>query len=284
MGVVLKAFKPSGNSAVEIRDLGALTGPVVCFGGPYSNAAATQALLDRSAELGVAPGNLICTGDVVAYGAEAVATWQLVAQSGCAVVAGNCEKQLAAGADGCGCGFAEGTACDLLSKGWYDHARSVLPATALAWMGAVPDIAVFTHAGRRAAVIHGGVTEISRFIWPSSDVDVFAEEISNIEAAVGRVDMVVAGHCGIAFQRQIGKVLWVNAGAIGLPPHDGRPQTRFVLLEAGGRVVVERLAYDPTPTVAAIVAAGLVQGYDRTMNTGIWPSEDVLPRELRRAL
>lgn len=256
---------------------------MLVYGGPYSNLSATEALLAQAQALGIGPQNRVCTGDIVAYGAEAVEVWARIAAEGGTIVAGNCEKQLSQRADGCGCGFESGTACDLLSKGWYDHARRVLPDEALDWMGSVPDMVIFTHAGRRCAVIHGGATDISRFIWPSSDVAVFAEEIDAIRACVGPVDMVIAGHCGIAFQRLVGDVLWLNAGAIGLPPHDGCAATRYARIDGGGAIVIERLDYDPRPSQHAMERAGLVQGYDRTLSTGIWPSEDVLPDALRRA-
>ena len=32
----------------------------------------------------------------------------------------------------------------------------------------------------------------------------------------------------------------------------------------------------------AMRSAGLTQGYDTALQTGNWPSEDVLPKELRR--
>ncbi|WP_425090244.1 metallophosphoesterase family protein [Tropicimonas sp. S265A] len=267
---------------MEIQDFGTLSGSVLLYGGPYSNLAATRALLSVAETNGIARSNRICTGDIVAYGADATEVWQEVSARGGRVIAGNCEQQLAARAEGCGCGFEAGTTCDLLSKGWYDHARAVLPEAALQWMGQVPDIGVFRHAGRRVAVIHGGVTDVSRFVWPSSDVGVFDQEINALVAKVGAVDVVVAGHCGIAFQRQIGDVLWLNAGAIGLPPHDGRAETRFAMLDPKGRIMIERLSYNPAPTVASMARAGLTQGYHATMTSGVWPSEDVLPTELRR--
>jgi hypothetical protein len=43
-----------------------------------------------------------------------------------------------------------------------------------------------------------------------------------------------------------------------------------------------RLSYDPAPSLAAMRAAGLTQGYDRALETGLWPSEDVLPPQMRR--
>ena len=69
---------------------------------------------------------MICTGDIVAY---CGAPQRCVAQMrvlGCAVVAGNCEIQLGQGAQECGCGFEAGSACDLLSAGWYGFASQML--------------------------------------------------------------------------------------------------------------------------------------------------------------
>lgn len=266
---------------MRVQNLGELTGDVLIFGGPYSNLQALQALIDVTQSRGITPDNCICTGDVVAYCADAAATTALIRGFGCAVVAGNCEKQLGLGATDCGCGFEDGTACDVLSAGWYGHANAQIDAEARGWMAELPDIVTFEYSGRRVAVIHGGVTDVARFIWPVSGGDVFTQEIAALSAQVGAVDMVVAGHSGLAFARDLGDVQWVNAGVIGMPPHDGRPETRFAVLGDGG-VVFERLAYDHKAAIAAMQAAGLTQGYHSSLTSGIWPNEDVLPKALRR--
>lgn len=261
---------------MRIADFGRLTGPVALFGGPYSNLQATEAFMRETRGLPA-----ICTGDVVAYGADAAETVALVRQAGWPVVAGNCERQVARGAEDCGCGFEAGSACDLLSRSWYPVALASCDETDRAWMADLPDMGVFELDGCRYAVIHGGATDISRFIWPSSPEALFAEEIAAVEAVVGRVDGIVAGHCGIAFQRRVAGRHWINAGVIGLPPHDGRPETRYAILE-GGAVVIRRLVYDHEGARVAMEAKRLTQGYDRTLTTGIWPSEDVLPTAMRR--
>lgn len=48
------------------------------FGGPYSNLEATRAFFDTAAQLGIPPARIVCTGDVVAYGADAAATTALI--------------------------------------------------------------------------------------------------------------------------------------------------------------------------------------------------------------
>ena len=267
--------------ALVVRDLGTLKGEVLIFGGPYSNLQATRAFIAQAVERGVDPSNCICTGDVVAYCADAAATVAEIRAFGGPVVAGNCERQLAARAGDCGCGFEAGSSCDVLASGWYAHADRNIGDDDRNWMRQLPDIVSFRHGRRRYAVIHGGATDVARFLWPTSDSGEFLEEVDVIEAIVGGVDRVIAGHAGLAFWRDLGRVQWINAGAIGMPPHDGRPETRFAALSGGG-AVFHRLSYDHEAAARAMTQASLTQGYERGLSTGRWPSEDVLPDALRR--
>ena len=259
-----------------VRDFGHFDAPVVLFGGIYSNLHALEALIKA-----VGDGPAISTGDLVAYAAlpsETVARFRAL---GWPTIAGNCERQIADGAEECGCGFDDGSACDLLSRGWYPHALTAIGADDRDWMAVLPDIGTFVQKGRRYAVIHGGASDIARFIWPTTVQADFETEIALVENAVGAVDGIVAGHSGIAFHRMIGRHQWINAGAVGLPPHDGRSETRFAVLDAGD-VVIHRLSYDHEAARVAMEKAGLTQGYHEALTSGIWPSEDVLPTELRR--
>ncbi|WP_233252418.1 metallophosphoesterase [Maritimibacter sp. 55A14] len=231
--------------------------------------------------MGIPPARRICTGDVVAYGADGPGCVALIRQSGGAVLAGNCEIQLAADAADCGCGYGQGSACAVLARDSYAHARAGLDAAARGWMAGLPRRIVFTHAGRRYAVLHGGASDVSRFIWPDTGDDVFEHEIRLLQAGIGAVDGVVAGHCGIAFRRRVAGIDWINAGVIGLPPHDGHRATRFAVLD-GDAPRIERLDYDAEAAAAEMCAAGLTQGYDAALLSGWWPSEDTLPPGLRR--
>jgi predicted phosphodiesterase len=251
-------------------------GPLLVFGGPYSNLQATQAVLAEAARRGIPPRRVICTGDVVAYGADAAACCGLVMESGIAVIAGNCEENLAAGALDCGCGFEEGTACDLLSRAWYAHAdRQVTPAHR-AWMASLPRrIVLDLPDGRSLAVLHGGARDISRFLFASAPEGELAEEI----AATG-CDGVIAGHCGLPFVRGVGQGVWINAGAVGMPADDGTPRVWFAVLtpvDHGVRIEVLPLDYDHAAAAAAMRAARLPEGYAAALGNGVWPSCDVLP-------
>lgn len=265
-----------------IGDLGAIEGDVLAFGGVVSNAHALAALARVAERRGFAPGAMVCTGDVVAYcgqPAEAVAGMRALDAP---TIRGNCEESLARRAPDCDCGFAEGSVCDRLADAWYAHADASLDADARTWMAALPRLAVFRAHGRRWGVLHGGVTATNRFLWPTSPEAAFAEEIAAFEALAGPVDAILAGHCGLPFRRQVAGRLWFNTGALGMPPNDGDPRTSYGVIGTDGPRL-ERLAYDHRAAAEAMRAAGLVQGYERTLLDGRWPSEESLPPELRRA-
>jgi predicted phosphodiesterase len=269
-----------GAYILEIQDLGELSGDIVVFGGVYSNLQALQAFVGWFEDARIPSENCICTGDIVAYCANPAEVTQLMIDREITSIAGNCEKQLATGAEDCGCGFDEGTVCDLASKGWFPFAKAKT-AQFQGFYAGLPDVIKFSAFGKVYVVIHGGITDISRFLWPVSEAGEFKAEIRVLEDILGPIDGIIAGHSGIAFEREINGKSWINAGVIGMPPHDGRAKTRFAVLSETG-VRFHHLEYDAKAAAEAMKGAGLVQGYERSLSNGVWPSEDILPQPLRR--
>ncbi|HXW26247.1 MAG TPA: radical SAM protein, partial [Xanthobacteraceae bacterium] len=135
-------------------------------------------------------------------------------------------------------------------------------------------------AGARLAVVHGGIDVINRFVFASTAAVAKAAELQRAEA-----DGVLAGHCGLPFTQVVRGRLWHNAGAVGMPANDGTPRVWFSLLtpEADGLAIEHRaLAYDHAAAAAKMRRAGLPEGYAEALETGLWPSCDVLPfKEIR---
>src|SRR5262252_2074900 len=202
-----------------------MDGPVLVFGGPYSNLEATEALFAAAERHGIPRSRMICTGDIVAYGADAEATLRLLRRAGIHAIMGNCEESLASNAADCGCGYAAGSACELMSVAWYAHADRSLDRDARAWMGSLPRRLDIIVGGKRLAIVHGSVRQINRFVFASTPAAVKQEELD----AAG-CDGVIAGHCGIPFTEVIDGRLWHNAGAIGMPANDGTPRVWYSIL------------------------------------------------------
>ncbi len=252
-------------------------GPVLVFGGCYSNLQATEALLAEARRLRIPPERMICTGDVVAYGADPRATVALIRAAGLATVMGNCEESLAQEAGDCGCGFAPGTACERLSAAWFTYTSQEIDADDRRWMATLPRRIDLVLAGHRFAVVHGAPSLINRFVFASMPDAALAAEL-----ALAGADGVIGGHCGLPFTRRVGARLWHNSGAIGLPANDGTPRVWFSLLTPRGADIEIRhcpLDYDHRAAAAAMRSAGLPPDYAATMESGIWPSFDVLPAE-----
>ncbi len=255
-------------------------GPILVFGGPYSNLQATRALQATAARLGIAPTSVICTGDIVAYCAEPEETAQAIADWGCHAIQGNCEQQLAAGAEDCACNFEVGSACDLLAKGWYPFAAARISPGMRTWMGALPESLRFAFSGLSFRVVHGGTTEIARWVFASETAKI-AEEFQRANA-----DVVISGHCGLPFMSRAGRSIWFNAGVIGMPANDGSPEVWYGLItptSGGVQLSTHRLAYDHQDAAAAMRRSGHANGYARTLVTGLWPSLDILPEAERAA-
>ncbi|MBU6357891.1 MAG: metallophosphoesterase, partial [Rhodospirillales bacterium] len=242
-------------------------GPVLVFGGCYSNLQATRALLEAARAHGIPPERMICTGDVVAYGADPQACAALIRDHGIATVMGNCEEQLGAGAADCGCGFTEGSSCDRLAAAWFAYAVARIDDATRRWMAALPRRIDLVIGGRRLAVVHGAPSRINRFLF-ASDPDLVLEG----EIGITGCDGVIAGHCGIGFTRRIGDLVWHNAGAIGMPANDGTPRCWYSIVsptDAGLEIVLHPLDYDHHAAAAAMRSAGLPEEYAGTLESGI---------------
>jgi predicted phosphodiesterase len=276
--------------------------PILVFGGPYSNLLATQAIRTEAQRLCIKPHQIICTGDVVAYGAEPEETTQLIRDWGIHVIAGNCEEQLASNATDCGCGFDEGSACDLLSKGWYPFANGRLSAANRAWMGQLPSTLQFEIHDVRFRVIHGGISQNNKFLF-ASEAELLVAELEKSDA-----DVIIAGHCGLPFLAKfetsrfsadrsdtkrfatgrLDQALWFNPGVIGMPANDGTPDVWYGLITVDAETAAlnfatRRLTYDFHAAAAQLRRHGHANGYARTYVTGLWPSVDVLPDRERAA-
>jgi predicted phosphodiesterase len=257
------------------------TKPLLVFGGPYSNLQATQALRGCAEALTIPAGNVICTGDVVAYCAAPEETAQLIAEWGCHVIQGNCEQQLAVAAEDCACNFENGTECAALAKGWYPYANARMSDDMRAWMGGLPETLHFTYAGRTFGVVHGGTAVVNRWVF-QSERDVLAEEV-----ALSGADITIAGHSGIPYIARVGGRVWFNPGVIGMPANDGTADVWYGLIrESDGELILSthRLSYDHHSAAAAMRRSGHANGYARTLITGLWPSLDILPATEREAM
>ena len=264
----------AGNAAPP-NSIIAMNGPVLVFGGNYSNLEATVALQREAARLGIRPDNIVCTGDVVAYCADPVATVAAIRDWGIHVIMGNCEESLGWNKDDCGCGFEEGTECEQLSIDWYAYANRELGEEHRKWMRSLPRRLDITIGNRRLAVVHGSVESINSFVFASTP---WMDKERQI--AKSGCHGVIGGHSGMPFNHAAGGKLWHNSGALGMPANDGTSRVWYSLFIPNGHDIEIRLMslqYDARSAARKMRDRGLPLGYAEALETGLWPSCDVLP-------
>lgn len=269
------------NPLTSIPNLGTLEGPLLVFGGVYSNLQALEAIQQKAHELGIPPSNVICTGDVVAYCAEPEACVQRIKDWGIPCIAGNVEIQLSTGQEDCACDFTSGSRCDTFSKQWYPFAQSQLSTDSLQWMAALPEFLYFNYAGKRVAVLHGSFHHTSEFIFESTDWSIKQQNFNALQA-----DVILAGHCGLPFSQSKNEKHWLNPGVIGMPANDGTPRVWYMVLNQSNHhfnFEHQALEYDYLRANQLMQERQLTPEYAKTLLTGLWDNCEILP-EVETAL
>lgn len=254
-----------------VKNLGALTGPLFVFGGPYSNLEATRAILNKARELNIPSEQIICTGDVTAYCGSPEATSTLIRKSGIHVIQGNCEESLAADRDDCACGFDGENDCSRLAVRWYAHSKVETSTENKNWMGRLPHRLTFSFEGKKVHVLHGSDKKINEFIFASTDASIKRRDLENTNA-----DIIISGHSGLPFTQHVDHRIWHNAGVVGVPANDGTPRVWYSIIEATDQGISfshKSLTYDHATAIQTMMRHGL-DDYAKSLESGIYPSQD----------
>lgn len=259
----------------KLIDIGKLSGPLIIFGGVYSNVHALRALKTVALQQKIPPSHIICTGDVVGYCADPEASVREISEWGVHTIAGNVELNLRDEADDCGCNFNEGSRCDLFSRMWYPYAQQQLSETSLGWINGLPDHLSFMYGGKVVHVLHGSANNVSEFIFRSSP---WEQKLHSFD--VTGADIILAGHSGIPFEEENDGKTWLNSGVIGMPANDATPRVWYLLLDDRSGTVAwqfQSLDYDFQAASAAMRSQPLPPSYAETLVSGLWDNCEILP-------
>lgn len=243
------------------------------FGGSYSNIHALEALKEEAHRLQIPSQNIYHTGDVVGYCASPNETVDTVREWGINVISGNVEVQLSEGEEDCGCNFDEGSRCANFSNLWYPYAKIHMSQANIDWMKTLKNHQIIEIDDLRIGIIHGGLEDISEFIFKSTPASIKEKIIEQL-----KVDIIVAGHCGIPFMQQIGNSFWINPGVIGMPANDGTPRVWYTIYNSETKTFSSHaLEYDFERTSKEMVAKNLPNEYAKTIVDGFWDNCEILP-------
>lgn len=260
-----------------LKSLGNIQGPLLVFGGVYSNLQALEALYREAQNRDIPASNIICTGDIVAYCAQPLECISFIMEWGIHAIAGNVEINLYQGDDDCGCNFSEGSRCDTFSHQWFPFLKDQITDKEIEWMESLPHFLEFNYSGKKFFVLHGSYNNTSEFIFNSSPWEIKKQNFQVVKA-----DVILSGHCGLPFYQQKDQKLWLNAGVIGMPANDGTPRVWFALLNDENKdfsFEILPLNYDYHQAARLMESKPLPQTYKDTLKSGIWDNCEILPKE-----
>jgi len=261
---------------IEIQD-----SPLLLFGGAYSNYEAVETLQKIAEKEGIPATQIISTGDIVGYCADPEPTVQFVKNWGIHSIAGNVEIQLRDGEDGCGCDFNTDSRCDFFAKQWYPFAQKNVSEDSINYMHQLPEFLQFDYCGHRCTVVHGSYFHTSEFIFKSTDW-----KLKERNFAATNSDVIISGHCGLPFSEVKEQKIWLNPGVIGMPANDGTTRVWYMIL----RPELKDFSYqhhsfefDYDETFARMLEEELPLAYAKTLSSGLWDNNDILPEEETKA-
>ncbi len=260
-----------------LKHAGNIRGPVLVFGGVYSNLQALEALYQEAESRNIPASNIFCTGDIVAYCAQPLECIRFIQKWGIHCIAGNVEINLYQGDDDCGCNFSEGGRCDTFSRQWFPFLKDQVTEKEMEWMRYLPHFLEFNYSGKKFFVLHGSYHNTSEFIFRSSPW-----EVKERSFRAAKADVILSGHCGLPFYHQKDQKLWLNAGVIGMPANDGTPRVWYALLNDEGQDLdfqILPLTYDYQQAARLMENKPLPQTYRNTLTSGIWDNCEILPKE-----
>ena len=261
----------------EVKKISITANRILLFGGVYSNLQAVQKLKSIAELKGFSPNEIICNGDIVGYCAQPEECLQFVKAWGIHNIIGNVEENLREKEDDCGCDFEEGTRCDILSRQWYPYTQNVVSQRSVEWLKTLPRHLEIDFAGKKWAVVHGSPSNVSEFIFNSTDWAVKEKYLEEL-----KVDGIIAGHSGLPFSNEKNDKYWVNPGVIGMPANDGNTAVWYAILTVeNDKINVEHhsFEYDHQKANELMLEKGLPDSYAKTLLTGIWDNCDILPVE-----
>jgi hypothetical protein len=268
---------------------------VAFFGGVYSNYLALEALLEDASRRDV--DRLYCLGDLGAFGPFPDRVCHLLREAGTEVIQGNYDNSIGNGLADCQCGYTD-PRDNYFAKLSYDYTFANTSDENKAWMKRLPQMLRLTIGRYRLLLCHGSPRKMNEFLWETTTSDAFLAWLFRTY----QTDLIVATHTGLHWSRQVPKEdesgfgdstptqtqtptpnLFINCGAIGRPPNNGRTSVIYAIVSfPAASVEFVELEYDHERLAAEMRSEGLPEEFVETILTGWWTTcNEILPGKER---
>lgn len=251
---------------------------IAVFGGVYNNYLALEAVVRDARQRGAT--EFYCLGDMGGFGPYPERVFPLLCEYGVTCIQGNYDQSVGNDLADCGCGYTD-PRDNHYAQISYEYTASHTPPQYKSWLRDLPAEHRLTLGGKRVLMAHGSPRRINEFLWESTTPTPFLAKLMDDYAC----DVLLCTHTGIQWQRALpdGR-LFVNVGAIGRPPNDGRKEVWYALLTAAPELHSELIAvpYDYKKLAEDMRAERLPEEFVETILTGWWTTcLEILPARER---
>jgi len=220
------------------------------------------AFVDLVAQPGVE--GTYCLGDLVGYAPFPNEVVERIRAAGIPTIVGNYDDGTGFDRDDCGCVFKDpaGKALGDQSFAWT---RAHVTAENKAFLRALSREIRLTLDGIRLLLVHGSPRRINEYLYEDRP-DASFQRL----AAASNADAIFFGHTHIPYAKQVGDVLFVNAGSVG-KPKDGDPRACYVIVDVNeGKLDVNfrRVPYPVERVAEAIEQSELPDAFADMLRTG----------------
>ena len=252
---------------------------VAAIGGIYSNHIALEVAMADARDQGAEA--IVCLGDLGAFGPSPDKVFPLVQEPDVAVVRGNYDDSIGRGLDECQCGYTDPRDNFFARLSYRYTFQNTAPQNRM-WLKGLPDELRFRLGDLDVLACHGSPRQTNEFLWESTTPTHFLEKLCVDHGA----DVILGTHTGIHWRRPLGGGRqYLNAGALGRPPNDGRTEVWYAMVEAHGRdldVSFRPVEYDHEALAREMAAEGLPEEFIETVETGWWTTcLEILPGKER---
>ena len=198
------------------------------------------------------PDAVYCLGDLVGYGANPNEVTGRVRRENIPTIMGNYDDGVGFDRDECGCAYREDAERERGQRS-LEWTKAQVTADHKAYLRTLTPEIRFEADGTRVLLVHGSPRKMNEYLFEDRPVSSFQRL-----AASSNADVIVFGHTHKPYVKEVGGVLFVNAGSVG-KPKDGDWRACYVVLDLGAKpsVAFRRIEYDVASAAAAIRATTL---------------------------
>ena len=243
-------------------------------GGPYSNFVAVEQFLVETADI----PHRFCLGDMGGFGAFPDRTIDRLRQANIIALQGNYDRAVGHGERDCGCGYIDARDRQFAQIS-YDYTLANTSEANREWLTTLPQLIEINWRSTKLLYCHGSPRQVNEFVWESQTDDA---QIANWLSQLG-VQGICATHSGLPWVRAVANGFWCNVGVLGRPPHNGRPDVHYALLDFPPDAeipipTVIPMSYDTSKAVSAMRSEGLPAEFCDSLQSGIWTTcAEILP-------